>query len=125
MRGTPRTAVPCTVPVLRPRWVTFLWSRTGPPIDDDRRARLDADWEKFGLRGAVVLHPVSILPESGIHDEVVCTDEAVTANVLCRNREGFLHSSFELTGLYFHPADVGWCTDDPRLVQLVHERNRR
>ncbi|MFM7061951.1 MAG: hypothetical protein ACKO04_00445, partial [Actinomycetes bacterium] len=119
MRSTPRTAVPCTVPVLRPRWVTFLWSRTGPPTDDARRSELDADWATFGLRGAVVLHPASILPASGIRDDVVCQDERLTANVLCRNREGLLHSSFELTDLYFRPADLGWCTDDPRLVQLV------
>ncbi len=125
MRGTPRTAVPYAVPVLRPRWVSFLWSRTGPPLDDARRAGLDAAWEEFGLRGAVVLHPISILSDSGVQDDVVCTDAAVTANVLCRNRQGLLHSSFELTDLYFHPSDLGWCTDDPRLVQLVHERNRR
>jgi hypothetical protein len=122
MRGTPRTAVRRTVPVLRPQWVTFLWSRTGPPLTAARRAHLDGRWAEFELSGGIVLHPVSILPDSVIHDDVVCTDEQLTTNVLCRNRNGLLHSTFELTELYFDAGDQGWCTDDPRLVDLVIER---
>lgn len=122
MRSTPRTAVRRTVPVLRPQWVTFLWSRTGPPLTAARRAHLDHQWASFGLRGGIVLHPVTILPNSVIHDDVVCADEDLTANVLCRNRNGLIHPTFELTELYFGATDQGWCTDDPRLVELVIER---
>ncbi len=122
MRSTPRTAVRRTVPVLRPKWVTFLWSRTGPPLTAARRAHLDHQWASFDLLGGIVLHPVTILPNSVIHDDVVCTDELLVANVLCRNRNGLLHSTFELTELYFGATDQGWCTDDPRLVELVAER---
>jgi hypothetical protein len=122
MRSTPRTAVRRTVPVLRPRWVTFLWSRTGPPLTAARRAHLDAQWAAIRPTGGVVLHPVSILPTSGIQGDVVCTDEQLTTNVLCRHRNGLLHPTFELTELYFDAADQGWCTDDPRLVDLVIER---
>lgn len=122
MRSTPRTAVRRTVPALRPQWVTFLWSRTGPPLTAARRAHLDHQWAQLDLRGGIVLHPVSILPESVICDDVVCTDEQLSVNVLCRSRNGLLHPSFELTALYFDATDQGWCTDDPRLVALVTER---
>ena len=123
MRSTPRTAVRRTVPLLRPQWVTFLWSRAGAPLTAARRAHLDAQWAEFGLVGGIVLHPVTILPDSIIHDDVVCTDEQVTTNVLCRNRNGLLHPTFELTELYLGGNDQGWCTDDPRIVDLVIERN--
>jgi hypothetical protein len=122
MRSTPRTAVRRTVPALRPQWVTFLWSRTGPPLTAARRAHLDHQWAQLDLRGGIVLHPVSILPDSVIRDDVVCTDEQLSVNVLCRNRNGLLHPTFELTELYFGATDPGWCTDDPRLVELVIER---
>lgn len=122
MRSTPRTAVRRTVPLLRTQWVTFLWSRTGPPLTAARRAHLDHQWASFGLCGGIVLHPVTILPTSVIHDDVVCADEQLTANVLCRNRNGLIHPTFELTELYFGSTDQGWCTDDPRLVELVIER---
>lgn len=122
MRSTPRTAVRRTVPVLRPRWVTFQWSRTGSPLTAARRAHLDAEWATLDLLGGIVLHPVTVLPSAGIND-VVCADERLTTNVLCRQRNGLLHSTFELTDLYFGATEHGWCTDDPRLVQLVAERN--
>lgn len=122
MRSTPRTAVRRTVPVLRTQWVTFLWSRTGPPLTEARRAHLDHQWAQYGLHGGIILHPVTILPNSVIHDDVVCSAEHLTANVLCRNRNGLIHPTFELTELYFGATDQGWCTDDPRLVDLVLER---
>ena len=55
MRSTPRTAVRRTVPALRPQWVIFLWSRTGPPLTAARRAHLDHQWASFDLLGGIVL----------------------------------------------------------------------
>lgn len=117
--------VPCVVPRLRGEWVAFRRSAAPVRLDAEQVAALDAAWEGYGLRGAVVLHPLAVLSARGGPSAQVCEDEVLTANVLYRARSGLLHAAFGLTDLYLDVTDVGWCTDDPRLVRLANDRRPR
>ena len=134
MRTVKSETISRQVPSLRSRWVAFRRSVAPVQLDPVAVEALDDHWAGLGLRGAVVMHRLDVLLQPlGIEFDdaaerpcgTVCDDELLTANVLYRTRSGVLHESFTLTDLYLDVTDLGWCTDDPRLVQLVAERNSR
>ena len=126
MRGTPRTTVPLTVPVLRAQWVVFEVTGNEEPLNSSERATCDQFWSELGLSGAVTV--VDLFSEIGkkVAEDVsptVCSDWRLTANVAHRIRDGLLHTRFPLLQR-LEGTPHRWATDDPRLVHLVHPNRK-
>ena len=121
MRGTPRTKVHFRIPVLRAPWVVFELGLCTPALAADERRECERYWDGLGLTGAFAF--VDLL-ERFNGDESVrvlpirCADWRLTANVVHRIRQGFLHARFPLID-QLDPTPRKWASDDPRLTRLV------
>lgn len=118
MSARPRTPVTYLVPALRRPWVSFSWRGRRPVLDARRLATLDEHWAGTGLRGAVIVHPMSEYLAERVRPHA-CTDRELTLNVLLRTRGDLLLAAMPLVD---DPAALTKrivATDDPRLVALA------
>lgn len=118
MSARPRTKVNYRIPALRRDWVSFTWQQPHPPLDSATFDRLDAAWQSTGLRGAVIIHPLT----AGLSRYVrltPCAEPDLVLNVLLRARGSLLLADVPLIDETSALDATGVATDDPRMVELV------
>jgi hypothetical protein len=117
MSARPRTTVTTKVPPLRGRWVSFTLGHV-PALDDADCRRLDAVWQRCGLSGAALVHPLSTEIVEAV-ELVTSTDDDLNVNVVLRTRGSLLLAGMPLIeyadGLVGHTL----VSDDPRLLAIV------
>ena len=118
MSARPRTPVTYLVPVLRRPWVSFSWTGRRPTLEARQLATLDDHWSGTGLRGAVIVHPMSAFLAERVRPHA-CTDRDLTLNVLLRTRGDLLLAAMPLLDDPAVLAGRGVATDDPRLIALA------
>lgn len=118
MSARPRTEVVRRIRPLRESWVGFSWVGNKPRIDGQMLERLDASWQRVGLAGAVIMHPLARAPETTAQ-VTMCTDGDLLLNVLLRTRGRLLIAAMPLLDDASGLDRMGLATDDPRLVARV------
>lgn len=118
MSARPRTPVTYKVPAMRRDWVSFTWQQPHPPFDTPTFDRLDDAWRATGLRGAVIIHRLTVDLSRRVR-LTRCSEADLVLNVLLRARGSLLLADMPLIDEPSALDGDGLTTDDPRMVELV------